>query len=338
MARFPFGIPNTWYMVAYSDELDPDTLKPLPYLGQNLIAFRDPDDRVSVLDGYCPHLGASLAVGGTCEAGTVRCPFHGWRYDATGQCVEIPYAKRIPKGARLRRHPVLERNGMIFVWHGAEESEPFFEIPAIPEWEDPRWTDRWMRFEWTIATHPQEISENGVDAQHFATVHLMEPVEDFRLRFEGPHYFWSTGVKKDLETDPDYSDDFTMTGENHGIAYSLIRHRGRFNTIAITNFTAIDRETTCIKMGILAEREGLDDEVLEAELEIYMKEHAKVAEQDFKIWENKRYEPKPMLVESEHLIAEHRQWAKQFYTGEAARGHAGDTGRADFVDAKMSQE
>ena len=318
MARFPFGIPNTWYMVAYSDELAEDAIKALPYLGQELIAFRGPDGRVTVLDGTCPHLGASLAAGGTCEGGVVRCPFHGWRYDASGQCVEVPYSDRIPADAHIRSHPVLERNGMIFVWNGEEQSQPFFEIPIIPEWTDPAWTDRWMRFEWNINTHPQEISENGVDAQHFATVHLMEPVDDLELRFDGPCYFWSIGVSKELEANADYSDDFTMNGENHGLAYSLIRHRGRFNTIAITNFTAIDRETTCMKMGILAERNGMDDATLEAELEIYMLEHAKVAEQDFKIWENKCYQPNPILVESEVLIAEHRRWAKQFYADAAS--------------------
>jgi hypothetical protein len=146
----------------------------------------------------------------------------------------------------------------------------------------------------------------------------MEPVDNLQLRFEGPCYFWTIGVSKELQTDPDYSDDFTMIGENHGIAYSLIRHRGRFNTIAITNFTAVDRETTCIKMGILAERNGMDEATLEAELEIYMKEHGKVAEQDFQIWKHKRYEPKPILVESEGLIAEHRQWARQFYADAAS--------------------
>jgi nitrite reductase/ring-hydroxylating ferredoxin subunit len=319
LSRFPFGIPNTWYMVAYSDEIEAHAPMPLPYLGRDMVAFRDRRGDVTVLDGHCPHLGARLATGGTCEEGTIRCPFHGWRFDETGRCVEVPYAKRIPENARLRRHPVLERNGMVFVWHGVEGAEPFFEIQVIPEWKDPDWTDRWMKFEWTINTHPQEISENGVDIQHFESVHLMEPVKSFELRFDGPRYFWSTGVRKDLEMDSDYSDDFTMHGENHGIAYSLIRHRGRFNTIAITNFTAIDRETVCLKMGVLAERGDQDSETFEAELALYMNEHAKVAEQDFAIWEHKRYEPNPKLVDSEKLIAEHRVWARQFYADEASR-------------------
>ena len=63
MDRFPFGIPNSWYLVAYSDELGQDEIRPLPYLGRNMIAIRDADGAVSVLDGYCPHLGADLSVG-----------------------------------------------------------------------------------------------------------------------------------------------------------------------------------------------------------------------------------------------------------------------------------
>ena len=318
MARFPFGIPNSWYLVAYSDELEQDMLRPLPYLGRNMIAVRDRDGSVSILDGYCPHLGANLAVGGTCEDGTIRCPFHGWRYEASGNCVEIPYAKRIPQGARLERYPALERNGMIFVWNGATDAEPFFTIPKIPEWEDPAYTDSWMRFEWDVKTHPQEISENGVDSPHLHTVHLMDPVEDYRLRFEGSAYYWSIGVSKEFSTLPEYRDGFTMTGENWGLGYSLIRQRGRFNTIVITSFTAIDRETTCVKLAVIAEHRGMGDAELQAELEGYMKEHAAVAQQDFVIWEHKRYEPKPMLCDSDGPIGEHRQWASQFYTDAAS--------------------
>ena len=56
-----------------------------------------------------------------------------------------------------------------------------------------------------------------------------------------------------------------------------------------------------------------------AELDGYMKEHAAVAVQDFRIWENKRYEPKPVLCDEDGPIAEHRRWAKQFYVDAASR-------------------
>lgn len=313
MARFPFGIPNSWYLVAFSDEIDADTLTPLPYLGRNMIGFRGEDGEVAVLDGWCPHLGASLAAGGTCEGGTIRCPFHGWRFDAAGECVDVPYARRIPPSARLTKYPVLERNGMVFVWGGDEAVAPFFEIPVIPEWEDPAWTDRWMRFEWTVATHPQEISENGVDSPHLHTVHLMEPVQDFQLRFEGPAYIWNIGVSKEFQTMPEYRDGFTMKGENWGLGYSLIRQQGQHNTVVITSFTAVDAENTCIKMAVIAEHGDREDAAVQAELEGYMKEHGKVAEQDFEIWKHKRYEPRPILCDGDGPIAEHRKWATQFY-------------------------
>lgn len=319
MSRFPFGIPNSWYLVAYSDELEQGMIRPLPYLGRNMIAIRDAAGAVSALDGYCPHMGANLAVGATCENGTIRCPFHGWRYDASGRCIEIPYANRIPQGAALGRYPVLERNGMIFVWNGDAGCEPFFDIPVLPEWGDPEYLDSWMRFEWNVATHPQEISENGIDAPHFEFVHLMDPVEGYQVKFDGAAYFWTIGVSKEFSTLPDYQDGFTMKGENWGLGYSLIRQTGRFDTVVVTSFTAIDRENTCIKMGVLAKRNGRQEAELAAELEGYMKEHAAVALQDFSIWENKRYEAKPLLCHADGPIIEHRHWARQFYTDEASR-------------------
>lgn len=319
MSRFPFGIPNSWYLVAFADEIGAGTLKRLPYLGRNMIAFRDENGAVAVLDGYCPHLGADLGAGGTCEDGAIRCPFHGWKYDGSGRCIEIPYAKRIPPGAALTRYTARERNGMIFVWNGEVGAEPFFEIPVLPEWGDPAYTDRWMRFEWDVKTHPQEISENGIDAPHFQFVHLMAPVEGYQVRFEGPAYHWSIGVSKEFSTLSDFQDGFTMTGENWGLGYSLIRQRGHFETAVVTSFTAIDRETTCIKMGVLAKRKPGSDAAQAAELEGYMKEHAAVAEQDFRIWENKRYEPSPVLCEEDGPIAEHRRWARQFYVDAASR-------------------
>jgi hypothetical protein len=179
--------------------------------------------------------------------------------------------------------------------------------------------ERWMRFEWNVETHPQEISENGIDAPHFQFVHLMDPLEGYKVRFEGPAYHWSIGVSKDFSTMADFNDGFTMTGENWGLGYSLIRQQGHFDTLVVTSFTAIDRETTCIKMGVLAKKKPGDGLAQAAELEGYMKEHAAVAEQDFQIWEHKRYEPRPVLCDEDGPIAEHRRWARQFYVDAASR-------------------
>ncbi len=71
-------------------------VKPLKYLGRDLVAFRGEDGRARVLDAFCAHLGAHLGVGGTVVGNAVRCPFHAWCWDGDGNCVEVPYAKKIP--------------------------------------------------------------------------------------------------------------------------------------------------------------------------------------------------------------------------------------------------
>src|SRR6202795_261681 len=58
-------------------------------LGERLIAFRDTQGRVGVMDEFCAHRGVSLWFGRNEENG-LRCPYHGWKYDVTGQCIEVP--------------------------------------------------------------------------------------------------------------------------------------------------------------------------------------------------------------------------------------------------------
>ena len=145
MARFPFGIPNSWYVVAYADELVPGQLQRLRYFDRDLVAFRGEGGEVAVLDAYCPHLGAHLGVGGTVVGDTIRCPFHGWRWDGEGACAEVPYAKRIPANARVESYPTVERNGMVFVWIHADKEPPNFEIPEVEGWGSEGWLGSWLR-------------------------------------------------------------------------------------------------------------------------------------------------------------------------------------------------
>src|SRR5678815_5883705 len=89
-------------MVGYSDELPIGTTKALRYFGQALAAYRGEDGKIRILDAHCPHMGAHLGVNGVVIGDRIACPFHGWRFCETGECVEIPYAKKIPPKARVR--------------------------------------------------------------------------------------------------------------------------------------------------------------------------------------------------------------------------------------------
>lgn len=64
-------------------------------LGEQVVVFRDQEGKASVLDAYCPHLGANLAVGGRVVGNCIECPFHGWQFRGdNGKCVKIPYAQK----------------------------------------------------------------------------------------------------------------------------------------------------------------------------------------------------------------------------------------------------
>ncbi|MBK0393113.1 Rieske 2Fe-2S domain-containing protein [Ramlibacter algicola] len=130
-----------WQPVALVDEFDPvldprmanRPLKAVRVLGQDLIVFRDASGRWGLLDRDCPHRNADLAFGRH-EGDGVRCPFHGWKFDAAGACLETPGE---PAGSRLcervkqRSYPVLERSGILFGWFGDEGSEP----PPFPAFD-----------------------------------------------------------------------------------------------------------------------------------------------------------------------------------------------------------
>jgi len=128
-----------WHPVALLDEfnaaLDPRMgirpVKAVKLLGQDLVLFKNAQGAFGLLDRDCPHRGADLAYGRN-EGDGLRCPFHGWKFDVTGQCLETPAE---PKGSVLctrikqRNYPVQERSGILFAWMGAEGSTP----PPLPE-------------------------------------------------------------------------------------------------------------------------------------------------------------------------------------------------------------
>ena len=128
-----------WHPVALLDEFNPAldprmgvrAVKAVKLLGQDLVLFKNAQGEFGLLDRDCPHRGADLAYGRN-EGDGLRCPFHGWKFDVTGQCLETPAE---PKGSVLctrikqRNYPVQERSGILFAWMGVEGSTP----PPLPE-------------------------------------------------------------------------------------------------------------------------------------------------------------------------------------------------------------
>ena len=313
MSRFPFGIPNSWYLVAYSEDLAPGQLESLRYFERDLVLYRGESGQVGVLDAHCPHLGAHLGFGGCVVGDSLSCPFHGWRWEADGRCSEIPYAKRIPADISMRSYPVVERNGMILVWYHATDEPPSFEIPEIAEWGASDWLQTWLVSDWTVKSHPQDLAENGVDWAHFSVVHGIEAPKDLLCEFFPNTYTFRIGGSKPVSTLGGRTDELVMHGENWGMGYSWLHQFGTHETIVATGMTPIDGETTHVRMGVIARVGDRPAEAVRDEIQLYMKEHTVFAEQDFPIWENKVYVERPGYWEEDGPIAEYRRWTTQFY-------------------------
>ena len=87
--RYPMPIPFGWYVVDYADELKAGDVKSVRYFGEDQVLFRTESGEISMLDAYCPHLGAHLGHGGIVNGECIECPFHAWRWKTDGKIGEI---------------------------------------------------------------------------------------------------------------------------------------------------------------------------------------------------------------------------------------------------------
>src|SRR5580700_7456125 len=130
-----------WLPAAKSSELvaGGDPLR-LMLLGEKLIAFRDHAGRVGVMDHRCPHRCASLFYGRN-EQGGIRCVYHGWKFDAEGNCVDMPSVppeRDFKHLVKAKAYKAVERNGLIWVYMGERKEAPplpMIEATLLPEAE-----------------------------------------------------------------------------------------------------------------------------------------------------------------------------------------------------------
>jgi phenylpropionate dioxygenase-like ring-hydroxylating dioxygenase large terminal subunit len=318
VTRFPFGLPFGWYPVAWAAELAPGTLLSRRYFARELVIFRTGDGEAAVLDAFCPHLGAHLGHGGAVEADGIRCPFHGWKFATDGGCLEIPYAKRVPPGARAEAWASQESGGLIWAWYHPEGRAPAFDPPEIPEYGAADWTDDWRRYEWTIRTHPQEVAENSVDWPHFHEVHLMDPPPERDVRFVGHEIRWEAATRKQVTTMDGAADEIRVVGRNAGLGSSYVKYTGMGDTAIVMGMTPVDHEWMHMRFGVIGHRGGRKDTEMAGFLAAYADDMAAAVEQDFPIWENKTYLERPRLCDGDGPVGDYRKWAAQFYVAGGA--------------------
>jgi phenylpropionate dioxygenase-like ring-hydroxylating dioxygenase large terminal subunit len=296
----PPPVPNGWYALASSSDLLPGEPLTVIALERELVLFRDAGGEARVVDAFCPHMGAHLG-GGDVVDGALACPYHGWRFGPDGQCVEIPYSDaRIPAKACVRSWEVLERNGMVLVWYHAGGAAPTYEVPEIPEVDDPGFTDAVVHRGELIASL-QDMAENNVDYTHFFFVHGRNALDESTSKFttDGP-------LSTVVET---FDDGLTFTRYTYGPGIALLRAEGLMTVLTAT--TAIDRRHVRLLWHFHlppAMAEFADDVVASV-----TGEHGLGA--DAPIWRDKVFRDRPLLVKGDGPITEFRRWYAQFYEG-----------------------
>ncbi|HZS64453.1 MAG TPA: Rieske 2Fe-2S domain-containing protein [Xanthobacteraceae bacterium] len=160
-----------WIPALLAEELPANDCPPVrvKLLSERLLAFRDSEGRLGLIDEFCPHRGASLWFGRNEECG-LRCPYHGWKFDFTGQCVEVPSEPAESKFAekiKLKSYPLVERGGVLWAYMGPAE-----ERPSLPEWEfatvPPK--QRFVSKRFQECNYLQAM-EGGIDSSHVSFLH-----------------------------------------------------------------------------------------------------------------------------------------------------------------------
>jgi nitrite reductase/ring-hydroxylating ferredoxin subunit len=182
--RSGFNLAASWYVALPSRKLTGRRPKAIRLFGRPLVAWRDGTGRAVLMPRSCPHMGASLADGKIAEGG-LRCPFHHWRFDGSGECVQVPGLGRVPRTARQRTYPVIERHGYVWVWYGSEQ--PLFPLPELPALGAERARYRTFRFADTTNATVRRILENTYDPDHLVALHSLEVAGPLALRMlDGP--------------------------------------------------------------------------------------------------------------------------------------------------------
>src|SRR5476649_1289448 len=138
-------------------------------MGESLVAFRDSKGEIGLIDEFCAHRGVSLWFGQNEECG-LRCPYHGWKYDVTGQCVEVPSepeANGFRARIKLRSYPLIERGGVLWTFMGQPEHQPKlpeYEFAVVPP-EQSYISKRLQYCNWLQAL------EGGIDSSHVSWLH-----------------------------------------------------------------------------------------------------------------------------------------------------------------------
>ncbi len=159
---------EAWYVLARCRELAPGTITQRWIHGLPVALFRNDAGELRALADQCAHRQMPLSMG-QIEGATIRCAYHGLRFDGSGRCVEVPGQDAFPASLRVATFPVVERAPFVWIWTGAAERTDEAAIPPHPWTADPAWTC--AEGTKTVESRAQLLNENLLDLSHLEFLH-----------------------------------------------------------------------------------------------------------------------------------------------------------------------
>lgn len=331
--------PNGWYALGFSAELPTGGILRRRFMGQEIVAFRTRGGVFSVVDAYCPHLGAHLGYDSSVEGETIRCPFHYFCFDVNGICTSTGYGTKPPPKAVIRAWPVREKQGVLLVWFHATGKAPEWEVPDL---DMTGYTPLQWR-QWELVSHPQETTENSVDIGHLSIVHKYDDVQMLSdLKTEGSYLNARYAMTRPAPVAGGLLRGIRSEFEVHvyGLGYSLVEVNVKslgVRTRQLVLATPVDVETMTLRIALSLEAvnepkrihpalgllpKGLIVPPLNRALQAtIMDGFAHDVQQDFDIWQHKVYFSPPILAEGDGPVGRYRHWVKQFYCPPPAKNN-----------------
>src|SRR5581483_11693020 len=322
MTRFARG----WHCLGLADSFRDGQPHGIDAFGTRLVVYGDSTGAVHVLDGYCRHMGADLSRG-SIKDDNLACPFHDWRWQgSTGRCVDVPYAKRVPRLARTRKWPTTEVNGQLLVWHDHEKSTPPSELtpPTIDGYDDGIWSPWQWNSILIEGSHCREIVDNNVDMAHFFYIHHAYPTY-FKNVIEGhmASQYMESKPRPDSVKDPDklwegtgLRSEATYFGPAYMINW-LHQDLGPGFTVEVALINChypVTHNSFVLQWGVAVQKmPGLPPDKAEKLAAAMNKSFGEGFLEDVEIWKHKTRIDNPLLTEEDGAVYQHRRWYEQFY-------------------------
>jgi phthalate 4,5-dioxygenase len=224
-----------WVPALLSEEVGERDGKPVRVrvLGENLVAFRDSQGRVGVLDELCPHRRASLVYGRNEECG-LRCLYHGWKMDVEGNVIEMasePQGSALKEKVKHKAYPAREAGGFVWIWMGAAEAMPAFEPPPFAPSADTTISILKVR----VPCNWAQITEGQIDSAHSSSLHSSDMVP---ARVDSAAATETNWLRPSTDRSPRMQAERTAYGFRYVAIRRPIKHAATHDYIRMTVYVA----------------------------------------------------------------------------------------------------